>query len=65
MRLTIQPGSLQVKVRAIATEEVLGGTAIGTLIGLFLGRDRIDLIVVNPDTDLDLRLNSDLRLPNK
>jgi hypothetical protein len=50
--------------RAIATEEVLGGTAIGTLIGLFLGRDRVDLIVVNPDTDLDLRLNSDLRLPN-
>jgi len=25
-----------------------------------LGRDKVDLYVVNPDTDLDLQLNSDL-----
>lgn len=46
--------------RAIATEEVLGGAGIGSLIGVFLGRDKVDLYVVNPDTDLDLQLNSDL-----
>ncbi|MEG4108849.1 S-layer homology domain-containing protein [Microcoleus sp. S13_C5] len=46
--------------RAIATEEVLGGAGIGTLIGVFLGRDKVDLYAVNPDTDLDLLLNSDL-----
>ena len=47
-------------LRAIATEEVLGGAGIGTLIGVFLGRDKVDLYAVNPDTDLDLLLNSDL-----
>ena len=46
--------------RAIATEEVLGGAGIGTLVGVFLGRDKVDLYVVNPDTDLDLQLGSDL-----
>jgi hypothetical protein len=46
--------------RAIATEEVLGGAGIGTLVGVFLGRDKVDLYVVNPDTDLDLQLASDL-----
>ncbi|OLP17304.1 S-layer protein [Leptolyngbya sp. 'hensonii'] len=46
--------------RAIATEEVLGGAGVGTLIGLFLGRDRVTLISINPNTDLNLTLNSDL-----
>lgn len=46
--------------RAIATEEVLGGAGIGTLVGVFLGRDKVDLYVVNPETDLDLQLGSDL-----
>jgi S-layer homology domain len=46
--------------RAIATEEVLGGAGIGGLLGVFLGRDKVDLYVVNPDTDLDLQLGSDL-----
>jgi hypothetical protein len=27
---------------------------------VFLGRDKVDLYVVNPDTDLDLQLASDL-----
>ena len=39
---------------------MLGGAGIGTLIGVFLGRDQVDLYAVNPDTDLDLLLNSDL-----
>jgi hypothetical protein len=42
--------------RAIATEEVLGGGALGTLAGLFLGNNRVELISINPDTDLDLEL---------
>ena len=46
--------------RAIATEEVLGGAGVGTLVGVFLGRDKVDLYAVNPDTDLNLLLNSDL-----
>jgi hypothetical protein len=49
--------------RAIATEEVLGGAGIGGLLGLFLGRDRVTLIRVDPDQDLNLTLNSDLVLP--
>ena len=48
--------------KAIATEEVLGGLGIGGLIGLFLGRDRVDLIAIDPDTDLNLRLNDELVL---
>ncbi|WAL62633.1 S-layer homology domain-containing protein [Thermocoleostomius sinensis] len=46
--------------RAIATEEVLGGAALGGLAGLFLGRDRITLISINPAVDLDLTLDSPL-----
>jgi hypothetical protein len=52
--------------RAIATEELLigGGAAIVfTLIQNFLGLNSVDLISIAPDTDLDLKLNSDLVLP--
>jgi hypothetical protein len=49
--------------RAIATEEVLGGVGIGALIGLFFGRQTVDLIVINPNTDLQLTFNSDLQIP--
>lgn len=48
--------------RAIATEEVLGGAGIGALIGLFLGRDSVDLVAIDPETDLQLTLGSDLVL---
>ncbi len=48
--------------RAIATEEVLGGVGIGGLLGLFFGRDRVDLLVIDPDTDLNLTLNSALTI---
>lgn len=48
--------------RALATEEILGGAGIGTLIGLFLGRDSVTLASVNPNTDLAITLNSDLLL---
>ena len=46
--------------RALATEEILGGAGIATLIGLFIGRDSVTLASVNPNTDLTLTLNSDL-----
>lgn len=46
--------------RAIATEDVLGGTAAGALLSFFLGRSSTTVFVVNPDTDLSLTLNSPL-----
>lgn len=49
--------------RAIATEEVLGGAGIGALIGLFLGRDSVTLIRIDPNQDLNLTLGADLVLP--
>lgn len=48
--------------RAIATEEVLGGAGAGALLNFFLGRDRVTLISIDPNTDLDLTLNSPLAL---
>ena len=48
--------------RAIATEEVLGGAGVGTLVGLFLGRNSVDLVAIDPDTDLQLTLTSNLAL---
>lgn len=52
--------------RAIATEELLIGAGSGvalTLIQRFLGLNSVDLYVVEPDTDLDLKLGSSLTLP--
>ncbi|MBD2438237.1 S-layer homology domain-containing protein [Nostoc sp. FACHB-110] len=46
--------------RAIATEEVLGGAAIGGLIGLFFGRNSVDLIAIDPNTDLQMTVNQNL-----
>lgn len=48
--------------RAIATEEVLGGAAIGGLIGLFFGRQSIDLIAINPNTDLQMTIGENLQI---
>lgn len=51
-------------VGGIDVEEVLGGAGLGALAGLLLGRrGEVEVIVVNPATDLDLTLQSDLRLP--
>ncbi len=46
--------------RTIKAEEVLGGAAVGALASVFLGRDRVELIAINPNTDLNLTLGSDL-----
>lgn len=48
--------------RAIATEEVLGGGAAGALLSIFLGRDRVTLLSVDPNADLDLTLTAPLSL---
>ncbi|NJR50034.1 MAG: S-layer homology domain-containing protein [Leptolyngbyaceae cyanobacterium CSU_1_3] len=49
--------------RSIKAEEVLIGTGAGALAGLIFGGDRIDLISIRPDSDLNLKLNSELVLP--
>ncbi len=49
--------------RTIRTEEVLGGAAVGALASVLLGRDSVELIAINPNTDLNLTLSSDLVLP--
>jgi hypothetical protein len=46
--------------RAIATEEVLGGAGIGALIGLFFGKSSVDLISIEPNTDLEMTINQNL-----
>lgn len=51
--------------RAIATEELLIGGGAGVVLDLiqrFLGRNSVDLIVVQPDTDLDITLDEDLEI---
>ncbi|NET00038.1 MAG: S-layer homology domain-containing protein [Sphaerospermopsis sp. SIO1G2] len=46
--------------RAVATEEVLGGAGIGALIGLFFGKSSVDLIAIEPNTDLEMTINENL-----
>jgi hypothetical protein len=49
--------------RNIKAGEVLIGTGVGALAGLIFGGDRIDLISIRPNTDLNLRLTNELTLP--
>lgn len=47
--------------RRINALEVLAGTGVGTVGGLLLGgRRSTEVVVINPNSDLDLRLDSDL-----
>lgn len=48
--------------KKITAGKVLIGTAAGTVGGLLLGRRKTEVVVINPDTDLDLRLRSELAL---
>ena len=48
--------------RAIATEEVLGGAAVGSLVGLFFGKKSVDLIVIDPDTDLQMTIDEEFEV---
>jgi len=45
---------------AIATEEVLGGGALGALGALIFGAGSVDLISIDPDRDLNITLQQDL-----
>lgn len=54
--------------RAIATEELLIGGGAGVVLNLiqtFLGQNSIDLIAIQPNTDMDLKLNSPLTVTAK
>ena len=42
--------------RAVATEEVLGGAAIGAITGIFFNKKSVDLIVIDPNTDLEMTI---------
>ncbi|MHC5725800.1 MAG: S-layer homology domain-containing protein, partial [Nostoc sp.] len=46
--------------RAIATEEILGGAGIGAIVGLLLGKNSVDLIAIDPNTDLQMTINQNL-----
>jgi hypothetical protein len=46
--------------RAIATEEVLGGAGVGALVGVFFGQNSVDLIAIEPNTDLQITINQNL-----
>ncbi len=48
--------------RDVELGPTLGSAGVGALIGLFLGRQRVDLIAIDPNTDLHLTLGSDLHL---
>jgi S-layer homology domain len=49
--------------RAIATEEVLIGAGAGALAGVIFGGEKVELIAIKPNTDLNLQLSSDLVVP--
>ena len=51
--------------RAIRAEEVLGGAGIGALVGLFFGKKSVDLIAIDPDTDLQMTINQDFQVSLK
>lgn len=46
--------------RRIGVGEVLIGTGVGAAGGAVLGRNKVDVVVIDPDTDLDLTLRSSL-----
>lgn len=48
--------------RDIGVGETLGGAGVGALVGLFLGRDSVELVAIDPDTDLQLTLGAPLTL---
>jgi hypothetical protein len=49
--------------RKIKAWEVLTGAGAGAVAGLVFGKDKVELISIQPNTDLQLQLNSDLVLP--
>lgn len=48
--------------RAVATEEVLGGAAIGAITGIFFNKKSVDLIVIDPNTDLEMTIGKSFQV---
>ncbi|MBW4632423.1 MAG: S-layer homology domain-containing protein [Iphinoe sp. HA4291-MV1] len=48
--------------KAISAGEVLGGAAIGGLIGLFFGKKSVDLIAIDPNTDLQMTIGQNFQV---
>lgn len=46
--------------RDVEVLPTVGGATVNSLLGLFLGRQSIDLVAIEPNTDLQLALGSDL-----
>ncbi len=51
--------------RNITVGKVLGGVGIGGLIGLFFGKKQVDLIAVDPNTDLQVTVNQNLQISQR
>ena len=51
--------------RDVEVLPTVGGAAIGSLLGLFLGRQSVELVAIDPNTDLQLALGSDLTLSQR
>ncbi|NMG05678.1 S-layer homology domain-containing protein [Brasilonema sp. UFV-L1] len=51
--------------KAIAAGEILGGATIGGLIGLFFGKNSVDLIAIDPNTDLQMTIDQNFQISLK
>jgi hypothetical protein len=51
--------------RDITAGKVLIGTGVGALAGLIFGGDRIDLISIQPNSNLNVRLTNELTVPRQ
>ncbi|KAB8329904.1 S-layer homology domain-containing protein [Scytonema tolypothrichoides VB-61278] len=51
--------------KAISAGEVLGGAAIGGLVGLFFGKKSVDLIAIDPQTDLQMTIGQNFQVSLK
>ncbi|NMG20156.1 S-layer homology domain-containing protein [Brasilonema bromeliae] len=51
--------------KAISAGEVLGGAAIGGLVGLFFGKKSVDLIAIDPKTDLQMTIGENFQVSLK
>jgi hypothetical protein len=50
---------------AISAGEIVGGAAIGGLIGLFFGKKSVDLIAIDPKTDLQMTIGQNFQVSLK
>lgn len=48
--------------RKVGGRDVLSGAGLGSLAGWYLSRKKVEVVVINPNTDLDLSLRSNLAM---